>query len=101
MNPEQRAALLAWHDDAFPHLYDPPPAAPGYTAAVLAAKLAEETGEAARVLVSAAERRDRGDLADELADVMIVCEVIAGWAGIDLAGAVSTKLARVLGSPPP
>lgn len=59
--------------------------------------LAEECGEVARVIVkrhAGIREHDRGDLADELADVVLVATALAVREGIDLDAAVASKAAR-------
>jgi len=59
--------------------------------------LAEECGEVARAIVKAhhgIREHDRGNLADELADVILVATSLATRAGIDLDEAVFRKAAK-------
>lgn len=61
--------------------------------------LAEETGEVARIMArrygdQSAKASDRGDLADELADVLWVVMAIANQTGVDLTEAFHANLAK-------
>jgi NTP pyrophosphatase (non-canonical NTP hydrolase) len=59
--------------------------------------LAEETGEVARAVLKThhgIRSQDRGDVAEELADVVLVASGLAARLGIDLEAAVAAKAAR-------
>ncbi len=61
--------------------------------------LAEEVGEVCRAVVKTHQRvrpATRGNLAEELADVIIVATALADRAGIDLDAALDARLARLL-----
>lgn len=72
--------LAEWHRSRFPWATD----------LHVGLKLAEEAGEVARWLVDG-----RGDLAEELADVVIVANVLASRSDIDLDSAVESKLRKI------
>lgn len=72
---------------------------PGSGTLVQGLVLAEEAGEVCRVLAKSSQgirETTRGDLADELADVVIVALGLAAREGIDIDQAVTAKLERIL-----
>jgi NTP pyrophosphatase (non-canonical NTP hydrolase) len=66
-----------------------------------ALKVCEEAGELAAAVVKPLDgtRRDRGPLGPELADVVLAAATCAGYAGVDLAGAVAAKLTELEARP--
>lgn len=71
---------------------------PDTTTLVQGLVLAEEAGEVCRVLAKSSQgirETTRGDLADELADVVIVALGLAAREGVDIDQAVAAKLERI------
>jgi len=78
----------SWHRRSFP----------GATAEHIALVLAEEAGEVCRVIVKRAfghRKQTRGDLGDELGDVLIVLCALAESEGIDLEASAVERWAAV------